>query len=120
MRTFSITSIHDVYVDDYNQGELEHVNWYKLQEIVSANDTKEAIQKYFNDYLFYDFDIDHAYIPHIEDESENKNVLHYSVLVDVESCQASSYDVVSWKEGRLKLFSNNINIIIQELIEVEI
>jgi alkyl hydroperoxide reductase subunit AhpC len=70
--------------------------------------------------LYYDFDIEHAHIPHKEDESESKNVLNYSVLVDVDNHQASNYDVLSWKEGNLKLYSNNMYIIIKELIEVTI
>ena len=40
MRTFQIISNHDVYVDNYEQGELKNVNWYKLDSIVSANNIK--------------------------------------------------------------------------------
>ena len=120
MRTFQIISNHDVYVDNYEQGELKNVNWYKLDSIVSANNPKEAIQKYFNDVLYYDFDIKHAYIPHKEDESERKNVLHYSVLVDEQNYKATESQIEYWKEDKMNLYSNNIYIIINELIEVEI
>ena len=120
MRRFYISSNHDVCVDDYEQGELEDANWYRLDSIVSANNPKEAIQKYFNDVLCYDFDIEHAHIPHEEDESESKNVLHYSVLTDEQNYKATESQIEYWKKGNMKLYSNNIYIIINELIEVTI
>jgi hypothetical protein len=120
MRRFYISSNHDVFVDDYNQGELENVNWYNLDSIISADNINEAIQKYFNDKLYYSFDIDHAYIPHTEDESVPKNVLHYSVLVDVDNSQASENEIELWKEDKLKLYVDNIQLIINELVEVTI
>ena len=70
--------------------------------------------------LYYDFDIEHAYIPHKEDESERKNVLHYSVLVDGQNDKATESQIEYWKEDKMNLYSNNIHIIINELIEVEI
>jgi len=120
MRRFQIVSNHDIYVDDYNKGELDNVNWFKMDSIISANDTNEAIQKYFNDVLYYSFNIDGAYIPHTEDDSVSKNILHYSVLVDVDNNEASENEIELWKESKLKLYVDNIHITIHELIEVTI
>ena len=37
MKTFKIRSAHDIYIDDYEQGELDRVNGYTVTNEVEAN-----------------------------------------------------------------------------------
>ena len=112
MKTFKIHSAHDIYINDYEQGELDRVNGYTVTNEVEANDVWEAIEKYFETTLYYDFRKDNA-----SKSDEVENELHYSVLVDVENLEASEKDVQLWKRNLKKLYSNNITITVYEIIE---
>ena len=70
--------------------------------------------------MYYDFNMNCAYIPHQEEETETKNTLHYSVLVDNDNNQASEREVEGWKEDKITLYSNNIFLEIYELNAVEV
>jgi hypothetical protein len=121
MKKFIISSTHEVYKDDYNEGETDYVNGYSLKsKIINSETTKEAIQKYFEDELYYKFNVDYAYIDHEEDIDASKNTLHYSVLVDNENSEASEYEIELWKKGELELYANNIFLTIHELTEATI
>ena len=112
MKTFKIRSAHDIYIDNYGQGELDRVNGYTLTNEVEANDVWEAIEKYFETTLYYDFKKDNA-----SKSDEVENELHYSVLVDVENLEASENQIEKWKQGKEKLYSSNITITVYEIIE---
>ena len=112
MKTFKIRSAHDIYIDDYEQGELDRVNGYTVTNEVEANDVWEAIEKYFETTLYYDFKKDNA-----SKSDEVENELHYSVLVDVENLEASENQIEKWKQGKEKLYSSNITIAVYEIIE---
>ena len=112
MKTLKIHSAHDVYIEDYEQGELDRVNGYTLTNEVEANDAWEAIEKYFETTLYYDFKKDNA-----SKSDEVENELHYSVLVDVENLEASEKQIEDWKQNKQKLYSNNITITVYEIIE---
>ena len=111
MKTFKIRSAHDIYIDDYEQGELDRVNGYTVTNEVEANDVWEAIEKYFETTLYYDFKKDNA-----SKSDEVENELHYSVLVDVENLEASENQIEKWKQGKEKLYSSNITITVYEII----
>ena len=111
MKTFKIHSAHDVYIYDYEQGELDRVNGYTVTNEVEANDVWEAIEKYFETTLYYDFKKDNA-----SKSDEVENELHYSVLVDVENLEASENQIEKWKQGKEKLYSSNITITVYEII----
>ena len=111
MKTFKIYSAHDVYIDDYEQGELDRVNGYTVANEIEANDVWEAIEKYFETTLYYDFKKGNA-----SKSDEVENELHYSVLVDVENLEASENQIEKWKQGKEKLYSNNITITVYEII----
>ena len=115
MKTYFIKSTHDIYVDDYNKGELENVNFYTNEKRITANNAKEAISKYFQNTLYLSFEFEYAQV-----DDEYKNVLHYSNLVDEENSEASKGEIELWKEGKYKLYSNNTTLEIYELTEVEI
>ena len=115
MKTFKIRSAHDIYIDDYEQGELDRVNGYTVTNEVEANDAWEAIEKYFETTLYYDFKKDNA-----SKSDEVENELHYSVLVDVENLEASENQIEKWKQGKEKLYSSNITITVYEIIETSL
>ena len=120
MKTYFIKTNHEVFIDKFNEGELDFVNAYNIEAKVKAESVENAIQEYFDKHLYYDFNMNHAYVPHQEEETEEKNTLHYSVLVDVDNNKASGQEVEEWKEDKLTLYSNNIFLKIYELNEVEI
>lgn len=120
MKTYKINTEHIIYVDSYEEGELNQVNAYSLDKEVKADSPKQAIEKYYEDFLYYSFSWGGALLPHEEEETEEKNTLHYSVLVDEENCEASETEVNEWKQEEKVLYSNNIFLTIHELKEVEI
>ena len=115
MKTFKIRSAHDIYIDDYEQGELDRVNGYTVTNEVEANDVWEAIEKYFETTLYYNFKKDNS-----SKSDEVENELHYSVLVDVEALEASENQIEKWKQGKEKLYSSNITITVYEIIETSL
>ena len=120
MKTYKIKTTHEVFIDKFNEGELDFVNAYSLSGEVKAENPENAIVKYFKNQLYYYFDMNFAYVPHQKEETETKNTLHYSVLVDNNDNQASKKEVEEWKEDKLTLYSNNIFLTIYELNAVEV
>lgn len=120
MKTYIVKTMHDVYVDDYNEGEGKHVNSYNLKGEIESETPQDAVQQYFDRHLGYNFAMNNAYVPHKEEEDAPKNVLHYSVLVDEENVEASKEDIKLWQEGKKELYSNSIYLIIHQTIEAEV
>ena len=114
LNVYKVSSSHDVNVDDFEQGELEHANYYELSDEVKATDWKDAIQKYFNEFLCFDFDIKHSYI------DEENNTLQYSNLVDNDNIEVSPRQKDLWKEGKLKLYSNNTLVTVEQITKVKL
>ena len=114
MKTFKITSLHSVYVDDFKNGELENVNNYDISETIKANDLKEAIQKYFDNVLCYDFNFDNASI------DEDQKCIFYSVLVDNDNLEIKNNEnkYKQWQKNKVVLYSNQISIYAEYLSEV--
>ena len=120
MKTYFIESTHDVYIDNYTEGETTNVNFYHIKQNVKAENPREAIKKFFEEILYYKFNFENAIISNEEDENEPINRLEYGVLVDEENSEASPYDVELWKENKLTLYANNISIYIYELQPIKI
>lgn len=114
MKKYFITSTHDVYVDDFKEGETDHVNYYSSNGFVSADSWKDAAIKYLNDNLYYDINIKDVEI------SEDVNCLQTSVIVDEENVQASRHDIDQWKNGSKMLYCNRIDLFIEELAPVNL
>lgn len=110
MRTFHITSIHDVYKDSYKEGEQEAITSYILDEIVEAQTILEAIEIYFKDNLGYSFDKDLSNI--------KNNILHYSVLVDADSIEVNDEQKELWKKELIDLYTDNITITVKEVVDL--
>ena len=110
MNTYVIKTGHEVEKDSYNEGITDFVNRYDLKKEVKASSAREAIQKYFDNFLYYSFDFSNAYILHKEEEGEQTNVLFYDVLVDEENNQADETQVKLWKEDKKILYNNRIKL----------
>jgi len=115
MKTYFIKSIHEIYLDSYTEGELENLNSYDMKSEIVAENTKEAIKKYFETVLGYSFTFDLSLI-----NEDNKNILHYSNLVDNMNIEASENEIEKWRNGEINLYSDNTILFIYELTEVEI
>ena len=113
MKSYRINSLHDIYLDDFIEGELENFNCYTMESIINAKNPKDAIKKYFEDILNYTFKIENA-------DTQSKTILHYYNLVDDDNLEANEDEIKDWQRSRKKLYSNNTTLTIYELIQVEI
>ena len=114
MNEYFIKSYHEIYVDDYNEGELDFVSAYNLSSFVHAEDVKSAIKWYFNNYLHYKFNYEQLGI------DENIEYVWYDVLVDYENDAANEYQIEWWRNGEFKLYNNHIKIELYEVTPVKI
>ena len=120
MKTYNIKTRHDIYIDNYKEGQGEHANFFDMEDKIIAETPRQAIEKYFEDILYYSFSFENANIAHEEDEDEPKNTLNYSVLVNEDNSEANEMQKKEWKKNKIKLYSNNIHLTITQLIEVTI
>ena len=120
MKNYIIKTKHTIEIDDFENGLTDYVNSYDIKEEIEAENQIEAIEKYFKEVLYYDFDIKHAYIYHHEDENEDKNILSYDVLVDEESTEATENEKELWSEFKKTLYNNHIELTIYELNPITI
>lgn len=110
MKRFFISSTHEIFVDDYNEGELNNVNNYDLNSFINAENPKQAIKQYFDTVLGYDFTFENS---NFED-----GYLNYSVLVDADNLQATEKEKELWKRGKKTLYCDNISLEVSELIKI--
>jgi hypothetical protein len=115
MKTYFIKTSHEIEIDEYKNGLTKYVNSYNLDAQIKAETPREAIKKYFKNILFYSFDFKNAYIFHLEDDSEEKNVLAYDTLVDEESNEPTESEIKLWKKGEKILYNNRTYLKIYEL-----
>ena len=108
MNTYIIKTSHEIEIDKYKEGLTNYVNSYSLKSEIKAATPREAIQKYFDEYLYYNFDIKSAYILHEEEKGEATNILFYDVLVDEENNEATENQRKLWKKDKLTLYNNSI------------
>lgn len=113
-KQFKVNSIHDIYNYSYNDGETRASNYYRLSETIEASTVKEAIELYFKNHLYYSFNYEHSDI--------SDGLLYYSVLVDNDNREINADDSIFklWKNGKAKLYSNNITISIAEINHIDI
>jgi hypothetical protein len=115
MKKYLIKSDHNIYVDDFNEGELEYINFYATEDFVKAENARDAIKKYFESSLYFSFDPNNLF--------KSEDYIHkgfYSILVDEDNNEASNSDISLWREGLKKLYSDNITIETYELKPVDI
>ena len=113
LNSYYITSKHDIYIDNYTEGEGERVNSYDMNAIIKADNVKEAIAKYFKNELYLSYDEEY-----IDDSLEDGNFF-YSNLVDSENLEATKNEIESWQKNEKILYSNNTTISIFQLVKIE-
>jgi hypothetical protein len=112
MKTYKITTIHDVFIDNYENGEGKHVNSYDLTSECKALTVQDAIINHFNNTVYLPFDFQHA------DIDKEQNLIFYCNLVNVDNEDPTEHEREEWKKGKIELFANNIIITAQELTNV--
>ena len=115
MKNYIIKTSHEIEIDEFNEGLTNLVNTYNLEEKIQAETPREAIEKYFSSFLYYDFTFENAYIFHLEGDGDEKNVLAYDTLVDEEKIEATESQKELWKKGEKTLYNNRIYLKIYEL-----
>ena len=113
MKNYIIKTSHEIEIDEFNEGLTNLVNTYNLEEKIQAETPRKAIEKYFNTFLYYDFNFENAYI--FDLDGEEKNVLCYDVFVDEESQEVDENDKILWEKGEKTLYNNRIYLKIYEL-----
>ena len=114
LNTYKVTSAHDVYVDSYENGEEDYANSYSLSSEIMASNWRDAIKKYFSNYLFFEVNLNDGYI------DDDSNTFHYFNLVDDDNMEASDNEIEQWKENKLTLYSNHTEITVYQLIEINL
>lgn len=104
-----------VYVDSYEHGEGDKVNYYSNESEHETKEPIEAIEKAMNK-LGFSFDKQNA------QSSELYDFIYYSNLVDNNSFEILRSDTTykEWQEERINLFSANHTIIVHQLNEIKI
>ena len=116
MNEYLIKSYHEIYVDDYNEGELDMVNVYTNSAKVHAYDPIEAIKEYFNTEFYYSFDESLV----CTDAEDSLNVVWYNIMVNDNNDEANEAEIELWKKGGMKLYNNSMRIELYEVIPVKI
>lgn len=109
MKKYYIESIHTVYEDDYNEGEKDYKNEFRCDGIYDTPDHKEAINLHLSNIGFN---------LGVENCEYSDGEYQTSCLVDGNNIQPTQSEVDMWERGKLKLYSNNINIVVFELNQI--
>jgi hypothetical protein len=116
MKTYFIECEHNIYVDNYTEGETENVNNFGTEGKYKAENPTEAIEKHLNS-LGYSFNSDYM---QPDEECDEQNKVWYSVLCDVENSEADEKQKNLWKNNKLKLYANNITLYVYEVVSAKI
>lgn len=112
MKTYKITSTHEVFIDSFNEGEKESVNSYYFSDEIIKDNVDEAIEDYIKNSLYFNY---HKGLTHKED-----NKIYLSVLVDEDNTEANEKQIELWKNNKLTLYINYVELEVYELVRVEI
>jgi|LakMenEpi03Aug12_release.lakeMendotaPanAssembly.Ray.scaffolds.fasta_scaffold1854133_1 hypothetical protein len=112
MKTYKITTEHNVFIDNYENGEGKSVNFYILTSECKALTVQDAIINHFNNTVYLPFDIQYA------DIDKEQNLIFYCNLVNVDNEDPTEHELEEWKKGKIELYSNHIVISAQELTKV--
>lgn len=112
MNKYFVQSFHTVYVDNYEQGEQEQVNYWKCEKLISSESPINALRKYYETETAKDFSLDNLFI--------NDEIIHDSFLVDVDNYPATEKQIEQWKNNEINLYSENVTFHIFELKTVSI
>ena len=101
---YYVESNHEAFEASYENGEGKLITNYTVNSNVEANSIDEAIKKYFEECLFWEYESEYA--------DKDGDVLRYSVLVDENQNEvtkgSASYE--AWKDNKLALWQNVIEV----------
>jgi hypothetical protein len=106
MKKFKIISNHTVTEDSYKEGEIKDVNFYTLNETISAESPEEAVKKYINEKLYYG------------DTSFEKDECcgwYSDFLVESNNEEPTKNQIEEWKKGIINLYNNHVNFEVYEM-----
>lgn len=112
MKKFRIVSDHDIFIDDYEQGELSNVNGFSHDSIQKADTVQDAVLNHLLE-LCYTVDIKDV------ETSECGEFLQTSVTVNKDNIQPYESEINDWKQGKCKLYNDHVTISAEELISVK-
>ena len=112
MNKYYISSIHDNYEESFSSSDGEFCNSWEQKRIVKANNLQEALKIYFDSELYYSFNIN--------DLDIQKDNIFTSLLVDIDNCEASDYEIEQWKKDELTLYHQHICISVEIMQEINI
>jgi hypothetical protein len=103
-----ISSFADVHIDDYQQGELDHVNYFEnttktfcsTPETLKA-DILDALESYVENVIYTTYNEDD-----IKEQLENRDDSNFfvSVLVDNDNREPNDAQIARWKAGEETLY----------------
>ena len=99
---YVIQTLHTVYNNDYENGEGEVISNFADDVELLAASLDQAIEKYFADHAFYNYDKKFADI--------DDGILNYTVTTDDNDDEATEEQLIEWKSGKLDLYYHNIRI----------
>ena len=97
-----VESSHTIEKNDYEQGITDYVNSYDLNDRIIASSPKEAIKKYFEGVLCFDYNEEFA--------DFGEEWVSYNVLVDADNMEATEQQIEQWKKGEIELYNDFISI----------
>lgn len=112
MKTYKINSCHTVHEDSYKEGLQDHVQTYSLEAEIKANTPQEALQKYIEDFLCYD------YSPTDIDIDLDDDLICTGWLVNEDNCTPTAKQVKQWKHGECILYANDVIFDIYEITPI--
>lgn len=114
---YLINASTEVYLDDYNLGELDFVNSFEFDSASYRADDYSvinAIQDYFENNLYYELVFEYKSI------YDDGMYMSVSVLVDKDNIEADNNDIEEWKNGQKTLYSSNITLSVELCIDVNL
>ena len=114
MKNYIVECVHDVYIDSFEEGQKEHVNYYDTKGKYEADIAIEAIEKHLS-FLGYQFEQKNS-----EVDEDEPNKLFFSILADVENNEATEKQIEIWQKDKLKLYDNNMVLCVYELTPAKI
>ena len=110
-KEFYIKAWIDVHDCSYKDGELDYINYYKIDALIKASNQNEAIKEFFNNNLCFNIDLKYL------DFDEYLNCFNYDVLCDVDNNEVSENSTLfkEWRKGKINLYNNYIQLSIFEL-----
>lgn len=101
----------DVYVDTFEEGQGEHVNYWTVNGLQGVYDSIEDLLKRVNQ-LEYIFSADKKDYDFIDGR------ICTSALIDKDNTLASDKQIEDWKQGKEKLYVADFNLHVQVVPDV--